>query len=134
MPECELYIEAQLPRGWSQIISGHTEAPVLQKGQRTGPRPRSPVYQSWYNMIVRCHFRGAHTERSYLFLGVRVCTRWVAGDGTKCGFLCFLEDMGERPEGMSLDRIDPYGHYTPDNCRWADARTQANNKRKRKRA
>jgi hypothetical protein len=43
----------------------------------------------------------------------------------------FLEDMGERPDGKTLDRINPFGNYEKDNCRWADNATQKSNTRKR---
>ncbi len=71
--------------------------------QRCG-NPRNPGW-SWY---------GAK--------GVKVCQRWES-------FEAFLEDMGDRPEGLTIDRIDPHGDYEPGNCRWADAETQAQNKR-----
>jgi hypothetical protein len=57
---------------------------------------------------------------------VSVCERWF--DYTK-----FVEDMGERPDGRQLDRIDPYGNYEPSNCRWATASEQQKNRRDTKR-
>ena len=56
--------------------------------------------------------------------GIKVCDRW------NNSFENFLEDLGERPEGMTLDRIDPNGNYEPGNVRYADAKTQNNNQRR----
>lgn len=83
---------------------------------------RSVEYQAWFNLQVRVRDK-PHYE------GISVCNRWLEPDGR--GFLNFLEDMGERPEGTSLDRINPYGNYEPLNCRWADVITQAHNKKVR---
>lgn len=59
--------------------------------------------------------------------GISICDRWLEGSSGRSGFECFLEDMGERPDGMSIDRIDTNGHYEPGNCRWATVITQNRN-------
>lgn len=128
--EYELYTEEKLPKGWRKQIPGHCEPTP-----RNGNGKKSYTYVSWYNRILACYVASQQERpqsRHYKENGTKMCVRWVVGDGIKCGFLCFLEDMGERPLGMTIDRINPFGHYTPDNCRWADAKTQAANKRKSK--
>jgi hypothetical protein len=64
-----------------------------------------------------------HAFENYGGRGIRLCKRW---QGT-VGFGNFLEDMGPRPAGMTLDRKNPQGHYEPTNCRWATRDVQANN-------
>ena len=79
----------------------------------------TPTYKSWSEMKRRCKYPQIATGH---YEDVTYCEEWE-------DFQNFYNDMGERPAGTSLDRIDPYGNYEPSNCRWANMVTQANNKR-----
>ena len=83
----------------------------------------SRTWNSWRAMSVRCSDPRHPAWSRYGGRGIRVCAAWQ-GPG---GFDRFLADMGTRPAGMTLDRIDNDGNYEPGNCRWATAKQQRAN-------
>lgn len=85
---------------------------------------QKPGYSSWSGMIHRCYSPHNPGYKHYGGRGITVCKRW------RESFLAFLADMGARPPGYSLDRINPDGNYEPNNCRWATFQQQTQNRRK----
>lgn len=82
---------------------------------------RTPTYITWESLRYRCKYDGNDSYERYGGRGISFCEEWNS-------FSKFLQDMGERPEGHTLDRIDFEQDYNKDNCRWAPVETQQNNK------
>jgi hypothetical protein len=100
----------------SRTVHGHTKT-------LNGKVLTTRTYNSWTSMKQRCcGSSGGRSKTDYVDRGIIVCDRW------KC-FENFLSDMGERPPGTSLDRIDNDGIYEPTNCRWATPSQQRSNRR-----
>lgn len=89
---------------------------------KTHGMSRSKTYNTWRGMWDRCHRSANNRWHLYGGRGIKMCKRWLIFDN-------FLFDMGERPAGTSIDRINVNGNYTLSNCRWATPKEQAINKR-----
>jgi hypothetical protein len=86
---------------------------------------KSPTYQSWQGMHSRCKYPTHKDYSNYGARGIKVCNRWF-------NFVNFLEDMGERPKGLTLDRKDCTKDYCKENCKWSTAEDQCLNQQTRK--
>lgn len=112
----------RLDSGWpAERAVSEPDARVVHSHSPRG-RP-SPEYRVWASMIQRCTNPSTSAYAYYGARGVRVCDEWLQS------FEAFLADVGPRPPGASLDRIDGAGHYEPGNVRWATPQEQRDNAR-----
>lgn len=119
----------RISSGNTKSCGCHNDRARAERGRAqltTHGMTRTREFRSWESMQQRCYNKNATGYERWGGAGVTVCDRW------RESFQNFLKDMGPRPEGTSLDRIDPFGNYEPSNCRWADRSTQCRNIRKNK--
>jgi hypothetical protein len=124
---CECGNESK-PRAYSVKSKGTQSCGCLQmEVRRTHGLSSHPLYQVWHSMVARCTNPRLREYPHYGGRGIKVCDRWL---GLPDGLLNFAADMGERPEGTTLDRYpDNDGGYRPGNCQWRTPLEQNQHKR-----
>jgi hypothetical protein len=108
------------PALFTPVPSERKQTPAHVTGRVFSPS-KTPEYRSWRMMIRRCTETKKHNYDRYGGRGIKVCERWLT-------FGNFVADMGQRPDGTTLDRRDNDGDYEPGNCRWATTQEQNANK------
>lgn len=95
---------------------------ILNKQRATHGASKTSTYWIWRSMRQRCENKNRKDFVNYGGRGIRVCEQWQTFEG-------FVADMGTRPDGMTLERVEQSGNYEPGNCKWATPKEQARNRR-----
>lgn len=117
-----LVVSSKLLRNGTTKSCGCLMKDVLVARNKTHGMSKTPMYTLWCAMMSRCYNKNNKAYYRYGGIGITVCDRWHE-------YHLFLQDMGEKPEGLSLDRVDNSLGYSAANCRWASYTDQNNNRR-----
>lgn len=117
-------------RSGETVSCGCYRAEIFNKRVTKHGKINTPTYKTWNMMLQRCLNTQYDKYSSYGGRGITVCDRWNPRVGGS--FENFLEDMGERPQGLTLDRINNNSGYFPENCRWTNNSEQGYNQRRKR--
>lgn len=110
------------PVAQSALMAGRISCGCMESVVKTHGMSHTNIYSIWKHIISRCENKRDAAYHGYGGRGIKICERWSV-------FENFYADMGDKPRGKSIDRIDNDGNYEPSNCRWATSTEQGCNKR-----
>lgn len=123
--ETSIALTLKLRRGLTVSCGCYRKESAGARARTHGQSRSGGAYRTWKEMRNRCNNPKATQFKWYGGRGVKVCPRWSS-------FELFLEDMGERPRGLTLDRVDNDADYTPENCQWLSPLEQTRKQKKNK--
>lgn len=119
----EVIVEGYNLRSGHSKSCGCSKSESTIKAKTTHGASKTATYRTWRSIINRCENPNTQSFHLYGGRGIKICARWRS-------FSNFLLDMGEKPIGMSIDRIDNDGDYEPSNCKWSTNKEQSSNTRR----
>lgn len=117
--ECLCDCGTRAVRNGNDLVDGHSRS--CGCGRKTHGLSSRPEYNTYHTMRARCENQKHADYSNYGGRGIKVCDRW------KTSFAAFMQDMGPRPTGFTIERRDVNGHYEPNNCFWLEREKQALN-------